>query len=88
MTYEPDEDMLFNLERFGMLPIKERLASTNFKEPEEEYLFMGNTIGELSFLTGRPYDCRIEAVRSTSGLVITKNVLLEASDFNTDPIFG
>lgn len=88
LVYEPQTEVLENLKIYGMLPIKDYITSTRFDEKVEDYIVSGNSIGELSVLTGRPYNCTITADTSSQAYILTHAVIKEAIKRSNDPING
>ncbi|XP_017767912.1 PREDICTED: sodium/hydrogen exchanger 10-like [Nicrophorus vespilloides] len=88
VTYVPNTETLENMSIFGTLPIREILSNKRFNETQTEYLMMGNSMGELAVLTGRPYNCTVVSDTPSQTFFIPAPVLLEAIEMSKDPVDG
>ncbi|XP_017771562.1 PREDICTED: sodium/hydrogen exchanger 11-like [Nicrophorus vespilloides] len=88
MQYDPSDEMLTLLKNYGALPIKDFLNNKRFKEKHEEYVLMGNTIGEIAVLTGRPHSCTIVAAVPSQTYIIPTDAINAAMHLSADPIEG
>ncbi|XP_017771554.1 PREDICTED: LOW QUALITY PROTEIN: sodium/hydrogen exchanger 10-like [Nicrophorus vespilloides] len=88
IKYVPVDEYLALMNNYGLLPIKDFLKNTRFKEIQDEYLMMGNSLGELSVLTNRPYSSTIIADAPSQAFIIPAKVMNEAIDISCDPVNG
>ncbi|XP_008199758.2 solute carrier family 9 member C1 isoform X2 [Tribolium castaneum] len=88
ITYKPNKNCLESLHEYGKLPIVDYLSGTKYEDSAIDYIVSGNCIGELSFLTGRPYNCTIQAEAPSQVYVLSSGVLRRAMELNPDPIIG
>lgn len=76
------------LQTFGALPIIDFISSPKFDRNIEEYIVSGNCFGELSFLTGRPYNATIVADTPSHVYIIPTDLLEEAAKLNSNAVRG
>ncbi|XP_044264248.1 sodium/hydrogen exchanger 10-like [Tribolium madens] len=88
VSYNPSKNCLESLHEYGQLPIVDYLSGTKYANPAVDYVVSGNCIGELSFLTGRPYNCTIQAEAPSQVYVLSCGVLRRAMELSPDPIIG
>lgn len=88
VNYKPDKNYLTSLHEFGRLPIVDYLTSSRYKEASTDYIVTGNCIGELSFLTERPYNCVVKAETHSQVYVLSTGVLKRAMELSPDPVTG
>lgn len=72
----------------GTLPVIDYIMSPNFINPVEDYLVTGNTLGELSTLTNRPYNCDVTVETPTELYFLPKEVILSSIQQDTDIVHG
>ena len=61
IIYKPNEQVLKDTSRAGLMPIIDFVPSLKLNEHFEDFILPGSTIGELSMLTRRPYNCTVVA---------------------------
>ncbi|KAK9883835.1 hypothetical protein WA026_002031 [Henosepilachna vigintioctopunctata] len=61
VEYVPSRFVVDQLDTYGALPILDYITDTNFKGTRIDFIGCGNSFGELSILTGRPYSCNLIA---------------------------
>lgn len=88
IKYTPDTNVLESLHDYGRLPIADYLSCTQYEESVVDYIVSGNCIGELSTLTGRPYNSIITADAHSQVYVLSNGVIRRAMELNSDPIIG
>ncbi|KYB26255.1 hypothetical protein TcasGA2_TC033683 [Tribolium castaneum] len=88
VNYTPNKICLENLQAYGRLPIVDYLSSTKYDIPSVDYIVSGNCIGELSFLTERPYNCTIQAEAPSQVFVLKSEFLRRAMKMSPDPVIG
>ncbi|XP_025836272.1 sodium/hydrogen exchanger 10-like isoform X2 [Agrilus planipennis] len=88
LSYKPSGTVFENLDNYGALPIVDYMISTRFNEKYEEYFGSGNTFGEISVLTHRPYNCSVYAETLVQSYLLTNDVLQHAFEESSDPIEG
>ncbi|XP_063905704.1 sodium/hydrogen exchanger 10-like isoform X3 [Zophobas morio] len=86
--YVPEKAPLDKLREVGALPVVDYAFSLTYEEPIIEYVVPGNSIGELSLLTGRPYNAVIKAETTSMVYVLNKTSLTRAFEMNLDPVNG
>lgn len=87
-SYKPERRTLDMLQTFGALPIIDFISSPKFDRNIEEYIVSGNCFGELSFLTGRPYNATIVADTPSHVYIIPTDLLEEAAKLNSNAVRG
>ncbi|XP_065156288.1 sperm-specific sodium:proton exchanger-like isoform X2 [Atheta coriaria] len=71
----------------GSLPIIDNLSSVDYSKAEE-LLLSGDIVGELSFITGRPYDCNIVAESFCQAYWFTPELLQKGYETYNNPVIG
>ncbi|KAK9881861.1 hypothetical protein WA026_018061 [Henosepilachna vigintioctopunctata] len=87
-TYIPNEPALEDLRSNGILPVVDYITSDKFHRTIEEYIVSGNCIGELSFLTGRPYNACVVADTPSQVYILPSDLLEKASQMSPDVARG
>ncbi|XP_044759610.1 sodium/hydrogen exchanger 11-like isoform X2 [Coccinella septempunctata] len=88
IEYEPEPSVLEKLERYGALPVIDFMTNMNFKAARREYIVAGNTFGEFSLLTRRPYACSIIADTSCEVMFLPEQCVRSAMNLDNDPVSG
>ncbi|XP_045477356.1 sodium/hydrogen exchanger 10-like isoform X2 [Harmonia axyridis] len=88
MEYEPDHLVLEQLESYGALPVVDFITGSNFRETRRDFIVAGNSFGELSVLTGRPYACNITADSPCELMFIGEDFIRSAMESDNDAING
>ncbi|KAL3276419.1 hypothetical protein HHI36_011804 [Cryptolaemus montrouzieri] len=87
-TYKPDRKVLDAVQDYGVLPVMDYISSTRFDRIIEEYIVSGNSVGELSFLTDRPYNATVTADTPSQVFILPTELLREASKKHPDILNG
>ncbi|XP_017770748.1 PREDICTED: sodium/hydrogen exchanger 10-like [Nicrophorus vespilloides] len=88
LKYTPKDQTLEKSHDFGKIPIIDYLSTLKFDTKLDDNIMSGNSIGELSVLTGRPYDCTIVTDSPSQAYLLTSEVIKEAMKINSDPVKG
>lgn len=88
IEYVPELKVLEQLELFGALPVIDFITDVNFRDDRKDYIVAGNTFGELSILTKRPYSCHVVADSACEVLFIPEESIRKAMIMDNDPIKG
>ncbi|KAL3273830.1 hypothetical protein HHI36_015257 [Cryptolaemus montrouzieri] len=89
ISYVPNEEKINRLQQFGELPIVDNLSFPDFETiMTDNYVVSGMTLGELGFLTGRPYASSIITDSPCKAYFLASAVLNEAMEMDSDPDDG
>ncbi|RZC39774.1 cNMP binding domain containing protein, partial [Asbolus verrucosus] len=88
LNYAVRKEVISKLNESGILPVADYLSPSKFEENSLEYIIPGNTIGELGVITERPYNCMITAERYSQVFVLSRDVIKQAMEMDSDPING
>ncbi|XP_044264140.1 sodium/hydrogen exchanger 10-like [Tribolium madens] len=88
VTYTPNEDVIATLKMTGLLPGIDAISSLDYEEALFEYIIPGNTMGELSTITERPYSGVVTAETHSQVYVLNQDVVKKAIEMDTDPVTG
>ncbi|XP_008199730.2 solute carrier family 9 member C1 isoform X1 [Tribolium castaneum] len=88
VSYVPKQTVTEKLKERGALPVIDFISTMSTEEPTSEFIVPGNTIGELSAITERPYDGVIIAETHSQVCVIKRNILKRAINIDDDPVDG
>ncbi|XP_044757843.1 sodium/hydrogen exchanger 10-like [Coccinella septempunctata] len=88
MTYRPEKKVLDALKTYGLLPVIDFISSSKFDKNIDDYIVSGNCIGELSYLTGRPYNATIVADTPSQVYVLPTHLLEDAAKLSPNLVKG
>ncbi|XP_044265130.1 sodium/hydrogen exchanger 10-like isoform X2 [Tribolium madens] len=88
VSYTPHPLILDNLKEKGSIPVVDHICSLTYDEPMSEYIVPGNSIGELSILSGRGYDGKIISETHSQVYVLYKPIIKTAMEMDDDPVNG
>ncbi|KAK9883823.1 hypothetical protein WA026_002021 [Henosepilachna vigintioctopunctata] len=88
ISYIPQEETLFRLNSYGELPVVDNLLSGNFEKRINSYVTSGMTLGELSFLTNRPYASNVTTDSPCEAYFLSSEVLYKVMQVDSDLLDG
>lgn len=88
ISYTPEKSVLNDVYKRGALPIMDYIPSSKFEESLEEFIFSGNSMGELCLLTDRPYNSTVIAEAPSQAFILSHKLMRDAMEKDKNPING